>query len=183
MDNLSDWKTTDEEKILLKKKKLYGGLDGAEGTITGDAHSFAVIDIQDGKGVVIFEITSNEPIDVFDLRVAKICEQFNISLGVEKNGVGVAHCQRLKQLGVKFLEWETTLANRPVMIMDIEEAYRKGDLIETYTEAENELRDMEYTDNNRAEAKKGKHDDRVFARAIAWQMIKMPIPRVSLEWL
>ena len=46
-------------------------------------------------------------------------------------------------------------------------------------EAENELRDMEYGENNRADHKKGKHDDRVFSRAIAWQMRKIPIPGLS----
>lgn len=174
LDDFENWKAPKERKEELLVKRLYGGLDGAEGTLTGDAHSFAVIEVQESKAYPIFEITSNEPIDIFDLRVAKICRAFNIALGVEKNGVGVAHCQRLKHLGVRFKEWETTSANRPVMITDLEEAYRKEDLIETYPEAENELRDMDYDAKNRAEHKQGKHDDRVFARAIAWQMRKKP---------
>jgi hypothetical protein len=101
-------------------------------------------------------------------------------LGVEKNGVGVAHVQRLRQLGIRFSEYETTAANRPIMITDLEEAYRKGILIESYPEAENEARDMEYKDNNRAEHKKGKHDDRIFARAIAWQMRHAPVAKVTV---
>lgn len=174
LDDFENWDAPIERKEEIKKERLYGGLDGAEGTPTGDAHSFAVIEVKDGKGYAIFEMTSNEPIEVFDGKVAKICKKFNIALGVEKNGVGVAHCQRLKQLGVKFKEWETTAANRPVMVADLEEAYRKEDLTETYPEAENEARDMQYTSNNRAEHKTGKHDDRVFARMIAWQMRNKP---------
>jgi len=58
--------------------------------------------------------------------------------------------------------------------------YRKEYLIESYDEAENEARDMIYTPGNRAEHQKGKHDDRVFARAIAWQMRMRPRPRVTL---
>lgn len=180
LDDLDSWRATPEEKDRLKSRMLYGGLDGAEGTLTGDKHSFAVIDVVDGKAVVIFEYTSNEPIDVFDLKVYNICKKFKIFIGIEKNGVGVAHVQKLKALGLRnFVEWETTGANRPVMISGLEEAYRKGELTETYPEAENEARDMEYNENNRAEHKKGKHDDRVFARAIAWGMRTRPRPGVS----
>lgn len=170
---------TEEQKSVFIKKRLYGGIDPAEGTPNGDAHCFAVIDIQDNKGVVIFEMTSNDPIDIFAARVKKICDKFNIFLGVEKNGVGLAMTQRLRALEVKLSEWETNGTNRPVMITDLEEAYRKGELIETYPDAENELRDMEYTEANRADHKKGKHDDRVMARAMAWQMRKKPVPGVT----
>ena len=179
LDDLASWNGTDQQKGDLQFRRLYGGVDCAEGTLTGDAHVFSVIDIQNGKGIVIFELHSNEPINVFDARVAKIAKRFNIQLGVEKNGLGIAHVNRLKDLGVQVFEWETTGANRPVMIADLEEAYRKGDLIETYPEAENEARDMEYGENNRADHKKGKHDDRVMARAIAWQMRKQPTPGMS----
>ncbi len=165
------------EKNKILNKRYFAGMDCAEGTLTGDAHCFSVIDIdmQTGKGIVIFEMTSNEPVDVFDTKVMRICERFNITLGVEKNGVGVAHVLKLRELGVILNEWETTGASRPVMVTELEEAYRKEDLIETYPEAENEARDMEYTENNRAEHKNGKHDDRVFSRAIAWQMRKEEI--------
>jgi hypothetical protein len=172
LENLDAWKRSEDDKEKLMKRRLYGGIDCAEGTPSGDAHCFAVIDVdtQTGKGVVIFELWSHEPIDVFCHRVMRICEKFDIHLGVEKNGVGVAHIQKLRELGVILDEWETTGASRPVMITELEEAYRKGQLIETIREAENEARDMEYGENNRAEHKKGRHDDRIFARAIAWQM-------------
>jgi len=179
LDNFDQWNQSKEIKDALLKRRLYGGVDGAEGTPTGDAHCFAVIDIQKEKGVVIYEYASNEPIDVFWQKIKKITDKFNIFLGIEKNGVGVAHTQKAKQLGIRFIDWETTGASRPVMITDLEEAYRKGDLIETYTAAENELRDMTYSESNRPEHKKGKHDDRVFARAVAWQIHKGPIPGVS----
>jgi hypothetical protein len=166
----------------FRNKELFAGIDAAEGTPTGDAHSFAVVDIdmKSGKGVVIFEITSNDPIDIFAQRVKGICEEFRIFLGVEKNGVGLAMVQKLEDLEVEFEPWETTGTNRPVMITDLEEAYRKGNLIETYPAAEDELRGMEYGENNRPDHKKGKHDDRVFARAIALQMKNIPAPGVTL---
>ena len=178
LDNIETW-GTEAERRDLKNRRLYAGVDCAEGTLTGDSHVFSVVDIQDGKGVVIFEIHSNEPINVFCEKVARVFRQFNIQMGVEKNGVGVAHTERFKALGINIFEWETTAANRPTMITDLEEAYRKGDLIESYVEAENELRDMEYGDNNKAAAKKGKHDDRVMSRAVAWQIRKLPVPGIS----
>ncbi len=182
-DDFERWQVPAERKNEYlrtgKAKLLYGGLDGAEGTLTGDRHVFSVIDVDGSVGKAVFEIASNDPIDVFDKKVADICKKFNILLGIEKNGVGLAHCIKMKELGIRFFEFETTAANRPVMITELEEAYRKKDLIETYPEAENEARDMEYTSNNRAEHKSGKHDDRVFARAIAWQMRKIKTPSVT----
>jgi len=178
-------KWTEEQVDAFKDRRLYAGMDCAEGTLEGDAHSFAVIDIQDGQAVVIYEMTSNEPIDVFDLKVARICKEFNVQLGVEKNSVGVAHCKKLRELKCRFIEWETGPHNRPTMITDLEEAYRKAYLIETYKQAEDELMSMVYTEkrtnqaNYRADAPKKKHDDRVFARAIAWQIRKKPVPKVS----
>ena len=185
LDDFESWAIrkgmTKAEKAMFKNKLLYGGIDPAEGTPNGDAHSFAVIDVdmESGKAVTIFEMTSNDPIDVFAARIKTIMEDFNIWLGIEKNGVGLAMCQKMQSLGVRFTQWETTGTNRPVMITDLEEAYRKGELIETYMAAEDELRDMEYGEDNRADHKKGKHDDRVFARAIAWQMRKKPMPGVT----
>lgn len=181
LDDLASWNASDEEKKALKKRRLYGGIDGAEGTPLGDAHCFAVIDIIDGKGTVIYEHTSNEPIDIFWRKVKEICDGYDIDLGIEKNGVGLAHIHKAKDLKIPFISWTTTSANRPTMILDLEEGYRKGDLIETYDEAENEARDMEYGENNRAEAKTGKKDDRIFARAIAWGIRGKREP--SVEWM
>lgn len=186
LDDFERWarerKMTKREQEIFRGKLLYAGLDPAEGTPTGDQHSFSVIDVdvEQSKGAVIFDITSNEPIDHFAEKVKKIMREFNIFLGIEKNGVGLAMCRKMRAIGVPFMEWETTATNRPVMITELEEAYRKEDLIETYTEAENQARDMEYNEKSRAEHKSGKHDDRVFSRAIAWQMIKRPRPGVTI---
>lgn len=182
LDNLGAWRAKDEEKEALKRRILYGGVDCAEGLPDGDRHVFSVIDVMtwENKAAVIYELASNDPIDVFWLKVAKICRTFNIHLGIEKNGVGVAHVQKAKELRLRFLEYDTTGSNRPTMITELEEAYRKAELIETYIEAEEELRDMIYNANNKAEARKGKHDDRVMSRSIAWQLRKRPVPGVTL---
>lgn len=159
---------------LKVDREYIAGLDGAEGIQGGDNHSFAVIDHKSKPAKVVYEITNNKPIDIFDTEVANICHKFKIKLAVEKNGVGKAHCVKLKELKVKFTEWETTSATRPVMIVELEEAYRKDELRESYLEAKNELLDMYYDDKNHPTHRENKHDDRVFARAIAWQIRKQP---------
>lgn len=189
LDNIAAFEKwgTEEERAALKKRVMYGGVDGAEGTQDGDAHVFSVIDVrpEEGKAYVVYEYASNEPIDVFWNHIRNVIldkdgkPQFRIMLGVEKNGVGVAHCRQALTQKLRHKEWITSGTTRPVMITELEEAYRKEELIETYKEAEDEARNMVYTKSNRAEHQSGKHDDRVFARAVAWQMRKMPIPRVT----
>jgi len=180
LDDIEHW-GTEEERKELKKELLYGGVDGAEGTEKGDASSFAVLRLnkETGKATSIFEYTSNEPLDVFDLKVAGICKQFRMKLGVEKNGIGLAHVLGLRKLGINVKEYNTTATSRPVMITDLEQAYRKEELIETYPEAESEARGMIYDKTNKAIHLPNKHDDRVFGRAIALQMMKMPSGKVS----
>lgn len=181
-EKMASWKT-EADREALHKRTLYGAVDGAEGTPTGDNHAFAVLDAppEDPTARVIFEYVSNEPIDVFWIKVKKILDNYKIMLAIEKNGVGVAHTAQARKMGIRFIEWNTSGTNRPVMITQLEEAYRKEELVESYTEAEGEARNMIYTNNNRAEHPKGgnKHDDRIFARAIAWQIRKRPAPRVT----
>jgi len=166
------------EKIDLQTDKQYlGGIDGAEGVTGGDNHCFAIID-PNPPAKVVYEITSNEPIDVFCKKVAEMTGKYKIRLGVEKNGVGVAHVNKLKELGVSFSSWDTTGSSRPVLISELEEAYRKAELLETYLEAKNELMDMVYDEKNKPIHPTNKHDDRVFARGIAWQQRKQAEPSV-----
>ncbi len=185
LDDLDAMSDEDKARLLdgsvSKRKMLYAGLDPAEGTDTGDAHVFAVLEPfpKEGKANVIFELHSNEPIDMFALKVKRICANFNILLAVEKQGVGVAMCRKLEELGVAFEEWNTSATTRPVLVTDLEEAYRKEELVESYAEAESEIRNMIYNKKNRPEHPAGKHDDRVFARGIAYQMLKSPAPSVE----
>ena len=191
LDDIEPWiaaqkwegETEEDKKKAIeqwRKRPLFAAVDGAEGTLTGDRHAFTVIDAPtSGKANVIFEYVSNEPIDIFWGRIAPILQQFNVNLGIEKNGVGIAHVRKAQELGLSYQEWDTTASTRPMMIVELEEAYRKEELIESYPEAENEARDMFYNQQNRPEHPAGKHDDRVFSRSIAWQMRKMPVARVS----
>lgn len=190
LDHLEKIKPADLDRLRgnkekgIKPKLLYAGIDPAEGTLTGDAHAFTVIEPNspyhpENGAVVIFEMVSNEPIDVFSGKVKKIMDVFDILLGVEHQGVGVAMGNKLREIGVVFTEWNTTGTSRPILVTDLEEAYRKVELIETYIEAEGEARNMIYNSSNRPEHPSGKHDDRVFSRGIALQMFKMPKPGIE----
>jgi len=187
LDDFENWGTEEKRKKLMNKT-LYAGVDCAEGTKDGDAHVFAVINVNriTGKSAVIYEYHSNEPIDVFWSKIKSVIidkktgePKFEINLGIEKNGVGVAHVKQAQRFGINHKAFNTGPENRPIMITELEEAYRKGNLIETYPEAEDEARNMIYNTNNKAEAQKGKHDDRIMARAIAWQMRQQPVPKVT----
>lgn len=160
-----------DKQPLSTDKEYIGGVDGAEGVVNGDNHCFALIETSNPMKVA-YELTSNDPLDVFCKQVADICNKYKVRLGVEKNGIGLAHCQKLEDLGIQFSKWSTTGTSRPLMISELEEAYRKGELIETYSEAQNELMDMQYDDNNKPIHLDNNHDDRVFARAIAFQQRK-----------
>lgn len=190
LDHVEKIKPEDLERLLGDKKKgtkpkmLYAAIDPAEGTVTGDAHAFSVIEPNspyhpENGAVVIFELVSNEPIDIFATKVEKIMNVFDILLGIEHQGVGVAMGNKFKQLGIPFVEWNTTGTSRPILVTDLEEAYRKETLIETYVEAEGEARNMIYNSSNKPEHPSGKHDDRVFSRGIALQMFNMPKPNIE----
>lgn len=185
LDDFERWQAPKERKQELRRKRLYAGVDCAEGVRGGDRHVFSVIEVDGPRAYVIFEYASDEPFESFDRKVADVWHAFNMQMGVEANGVGLAHMKELKRLRVRFVEWETTAANRPTMIAELEGAYRKGDLVESYREAEDELLSMVYTDKRtnashyRADAPKSRHDDRVMSRAIAWQVRHRPEPRVG----
>ena len=168
------------------KRMLFAAVDGAEGTDDGDRHVFSILDplAKNGQAGIIYEYASNEPIDVFWENVETVLmkdkrSKYRLILGIEKNGVGLAHCREAIRRGIRHREWNTTGTNRGMMITELEAAYRKEELIEGYPEAEAEARNMIYKKNERAEHPDGKHDDRVFSRAIALQMSKVPIPRVT----
>lgn len=184
LDDLRSWRDVkdlhfedaEDEMIKYRQKKLYAGLDPAKGTPDGDYHVFAVYDPMRavGKGAFVYEYRSREPIDIFAEKILKICKNYNITLGVESNGVGAAMVMKLNQLDANFTDWQTNGTNRPVMIAELSEAYRKQEIIEGYKEAKEEAMSMIYTKSDRPEHPTNGHDDRVFARAIALQMSKTP---------
>ena len=191
LDNITEYKKGEYKDLYewedfirqIQNRTMYAGVDCAEGTPTGDNHSFAVFDPNGaglGKGAFIFEYTSNEPIDVFWNKIEKVVNVFpNLHLAIEKNGVGVAHVKEAQRRGIIFEKWTTDGVNRPTMISDLEISYRNEMIIETYTEAQDEALAMVYL-KERADHPKGGHDDRVMARCIALQLATKPQPRLTI---
>jgi len=166
-----------ERPALQKDREYLGGIDGAEGVQGGDNHCFAMID-PNPPAKVVFEIVNNKPIDIFWQEVKNILSNYKVKLGIEKNGIGVAHIQKARESDIEFRAWDTTGSSRPTLISELEESYRKEELLETYQEAKDELLNMQYDNKNKPIAPKNKHDDRVFARGIAWQMRKGGEPNI-----
>lgn len=180
VDN-AQWRLNEQYGVQYKKDYIISAaVDGAEGTPTGDRHVFSVIasKVSEDKAAVIYEYASNEPIDVFWAHIKPIIMDLEIIPAIEKNGVGVAHVNKARDLGIPHTEWVTG-TNRTPMLTELEEAYRKENLIETYTEAENEARDMIYDSTNKPKHLPNKHDDRVFSRAIAWQVHTSGTPTIT----
>lgn len=183
LDRFDTWVGHEERKAQLRNTLLFAGVDGAEGVDDGDNHCLSIIDPGkgDNKAGVIYEYVSNDPIEVFWNNVEKIMKRMGlkIHLGIEKNGIGGAHVLEARRRGIPHTAWHTG-TNRPVMISDLETAYRLEDLIEGYPEAAQEARDMFYDSTNKAVHPKTGHDDRVFGRAIALGMMRIPRPRITV---
>lgn len=177
-----------EEKMrAFAEVPLFAGVDGAEGIDGGDRHAFSVLypDLQEGKMYVAYEYVSDEPIDVFWYKIKNVImkpdgePRYRILVGIEKQGIGAAHIIKARELGIRHKEWNTSGTTRTPMLTELEEKYRKEELIETYPDAEDEARAIVYNKNNRPEHPSGKHDDRIFSRAVALQMSKIAMPRIT----
>jgi hypothetical protein len=72
--------------------------------------------------------------------------------------------------------WPTNQKTKPIMVDDLAEAIAGGQLLIHSSELLDECRSFVTTDSGATEAQAGKHDDRVIAAAIAWQVRKRPRP-------
>lgn len=173
----------DKPKDALERFAI--GVDCATGT--GKDWSIATV-VNKETNKQVFIIRSREPLDVFAVRVAELGEKWNNALvAPEINGIGLAFIQKFKtiykylyyrkdwdrsaQRIVPRLGWQTTRKTKPIMIDDLDEALRYG-LKVTHKETIDEIKVMEYDDNEAANAPAGFNDDCVVALAIAVQALK-----------
>ncbi len=115
-------------------------------------------------------------------------------LGVERNNHGhsvlntlhhtcqysnLYHHKRYDQAGHQshVLGWPTDQATKPIMVDDFAAAIANGDLLIHSSGLVDECFTFVTTDSGAQEAQAGKHDDRVIAAAIAWQMHIQPEPK------
>ena len=66
--------------------------------------------------------------------------------------------------------WQTDGRTRPVMLAELAEAIRIGEIVIRCREGIGEMLSFIRNENGRAQAAKGAYDDRVMAYAVAWQM-------------
>ena len=75
------------------------------------------------------------------------------------------------------LGWPTTAATKPILIDDFVAAISSGGFLLHSSGLIDECLTFVTTDSGSQEAQPGKHDDRVIAAAIAWQVRKRGIGR------
>ena len=79
--------------------------------------------------------------------------------------------------------WPTNAKTKPIMIDDLAEAIAEGHLLLHSRGLVDECLTFITTDSGSQEAQPGKHDDRVIAAAIAWQVRKNPTPQPGIRLL
>ena len=86
-------------------------------------------------------------------------------------------------VGAEALGWPTNARTKPIMIDDLAEAIAEGHLLIHSSGLVDECFTFVTTDTGSQEAQPGKHDDRVIAAAIAWQVRKRPTPQPNIRFL
>jgi hypothetical protein len=166
------------------------GADVGEGLAHGDASSACVLDKETGEQVA--ELHGRVPPEHFARLLDALGRYYHkAELGVERNNHGhsalntlrntcqypaLYHHARYDQAGRRghVLGWPTDQATKPIMVDDLAEAIAGGHLLIHSSGLVDECFTFITTDTGAQEAQPGKHDDRVVAAAIAWQIRKRP---------
>ena len=151
----------------------------------GGVNSLIISDAQ--TGVEMAEINADISADKFADMINELCTEYRFPLlGVERNGVGNAVIMKLKMLGYpnQYIDdkgkegWFTSTnailpkVSRHTMLVQYEEAVRNRSSIPASSDAIGEMSTFVRNDKGIYEKRQGCKDDRVIARAIAWQMTK-----------
>jgi hypothetical protein len=170
--------------------KYVVGADVSEG-ITGGDYSVAVIwDKTTGEEVAYWRGLMAP--DKFGLFLNQIGRYYNNALmTVEINNHGISTVDKLKEMlypqmyfrPTKFdsvsqgwgnrMGWKTGPVTKPLMIDDLNEALRDGELIPHTDELLNEMLTFVYDENNNTNAQFGFHDDVIMASAVCFQGFKI----------
>lgn len=169
-----------------------------EGLARSDWSSAAVIERDGGEQVA--QLRGRRTPDIYAARLDALARHYavhskgsydrTVIVGVERNNHGHAVLLRLGQLHNGTapyaifrakdgrLGWLTTSANRPLLVDRLEAALRTGALHLHDAATIDQLAAFAWSDDGRAEAPDGYHDDDVLALGIAWQIRKTSFPRV-----
>lgn len=165
------------------------GADVAEGYEGGDYSVATIFDRRTGEEVAFYR--GHIPTDRFAKIISKGAYAYNNALAVvEVNGPGLATLQELKgeynniyYRPSKFestanpqsekMGWRTTKKTRPLLIHDLGQALREGDLTIHSKKILDEMLVFVYNDNDEMEPQEGYHDDTIFATGLAVQGFKV----------
>ncbi|MCJ7750613.1 MAG: hypothetical protein MUQ65_05910, partial [Armatimonadetes bacterium] len=180
-------------------RKYVIGADVAEGLSHGDASAACVLDTETGEQVA--ELHGRIPPGRFARLLDALGRLYqHAELGVEKNNHGHTVLDTLgNTLGYYPLYrhrgydksgarsersgYPTNAQTKPILIDDLAEALAEGFLLVHSTGLVDECLTFVTTDSGSQEAQPGKHDDRVIAAAIAWQVRKRPTPQPNIRFL
>ena len=175
------------------------GADVAEGLAHGDASAACVLDTETGGQVA--ELHGRIPPGRFARLLDALGRLYqHAELGVERNNHGHTvldalgntlnyhplyhHCS-YDQSGASGERsgYPTNAQTKPILIDDLGEAIAEGYLLVHSEGLVDECLTFVTTDSGSQEAQPGKHDDRVIAAGIAWQVRKRPTPQPRIRLL
>jgi len=186
----------DELRVFAAPKaghRYFAGADVAEGLEHGDYSHLCVFDADAdaGKPEEVLSLHGHWPPDEFARLLDTVARLYPGTYGIERNNHGLAVIVTCKSLGTPglyrerpvlnrqgqelqpgALGWLTTSATKPLMIDELEEALRTYALRLSDALAIPELTFYQNKKDGSTGAPTGQWDDRVIARAIAWQMRK-----------
>ena len=168
------------------KYRVYSlGVDTASGSPSGDYSSFCVLDITDKekpkcvstyyKRVPPSEFAARvlEEAKVWDALVVPESNSYGLSIIEHLVGEGYAKFYRRTQFDKIAKRWRqelgfvTTSATRPVILARLHKFISKGQLEVNDTRMQAEMNTFVYAKGGKPQADNGKHDDMVFAWALA----------------
>ena len=180
-------------------RKYVIGADVAEGLAHGDASAACVLDAETGEQVA--ELHGRIPPGRFARLLDALGRLYHhAELGVERNNHGhtvldalgntldyypLYHHRSYDQSGTSSerLGYPTNAQTKPMLIDGLTEALAEGFLLVHSTGLVDECLTFVTTDSGSQEAQPGKHDDRVIAAGIAWQVRKCPTPEPRIRRL
>lgn len=161
------------------------GVDTASGSPSGDFSSFAVIDVTDKKNVeVVSTYYQRLAPHAFAERVLEEAKKFECLVVVESNSYGLSILEylvskefayifkrtqydKMAERWVEKIGFNTNTSTRPVMLSRLHEYIAKQMLPINDERMKTEMNTFVYNDRGKAEAMSKKHDDMIFAHALA----------------